>query len=88
MSDLYASPKVPFHQTGAAQDHRARLVVVDTLRKQNHGIRAMAEVLDMLALLPGQESKRNIASANLTSIPQEQECGPQKKIRNQGSGRS
>lgn len=79
MSDIFGSMiTTDHHKTGPEQDHRARLVVVDTLRKQNHGIRAMAEVLDMLALLPGQESKRNTATANLKSIPQEQECGPKK----------
>ena len=74
---------IPHHQTGPEQDRAARLAVVRAMHGRAFSYEEIYETLDMLALLPGQEAARNIAGANINSLPQEQTCGPKRKPTNQ-----
>jgi hypothetical protein len=57
--------RVVHHRTGPEQDQRARLAVVRAMSSTGHSAEEMAEVLDALALLPGQEEKRNLLGVDL-----------------------
>jgi hypothetical protein len=63
------------HKPGPEQDWRARLVVVARMAESGHDHRAIAQVLQALALLPGQESERDKTVTNLRASGEPQ-CGP------------
>lgn len=81
MSDAYGNPRVPHHRTGPEQDQAARLAVVRGMSGR-FSVEEMAETLEMIGLLPGQEKERNVAGMNLASLPGRdgKACGPKSKI--------
>lgn len=71
---------IPHHRTGPEQDHAARLTVVRSMMDQ-HSLEEMAEVLDMLALLPGQEEVRAPGDRPMPkTLPGEGTCGPKSQM--------
>lgn len=63
-TDLNTS--IPFHSTGPEQDHRARLNVAGTMHASGHTHEEIAQVLEILGLLPGQETERQPQLLELT----------------------
>lgn len=63
------------HAPGPEQDHRARLAVVRCMSESGATIEEMADILDCLALLPGQEDQRGAAIA-LTTMTRDPSCTP------------
>lgn len=63
--ELAAIPMV-IHRPGPDQDRAARLTVVRLMAENGHDHQTIAEVLDALALLPGQEPQRGILGVDLT----------------------
>lgn len=62
------------------RDQLARLTVVRTMADSGYSHEAIAEMLDMLGLLPGQEGERGLSGTSLTHRPGEGACGPRSKM--------
>lgn len=76
-----AGSLVPHHRTGPDQDQAARLAVVRGMSGRYTNAE-MAEVLDMLALRPGQEQQRRTSGPPVPgrTLPGEGTCGPKTKM--------
>jgi hypothetical protein len=71
---------IPHHRTGPEQDQQARLNAVRAMDRAGYTVEEMAEVLDALALLPGQEQKRNANGFNSQLVGKDRAaCRPTKK---------
>jgi len=53
------------HKRGPVQDQKARLVIAGHAHAAGFSVGEIAELLDALALLPGQETTRHLAGPNL-----------------------
>jgi hypothetical protein len=63
--DLGTQLDMSGHKRGPGQDQKARLVVAGHAHAAGFSVGEIAELLDALALLPGQETTRQVAGPGL-----------------------
>jgi hypothetical protein len=70
------SGRIAGHSPGPEQDRLARLAVVSTMASHGESAQEIYQVLDILALLPGQETERDGLAGTLAAGSGEPKCGP------------